>query len=324
MDNLIRKVYQKTSKIKSKLYTSYCIDYSTNYKNSVFLAGTGRSGTTWVSNLINYRNNYRYIFEPFEPKQVYICRDFNPKQYIRPSYKQEFFLNPVTTVLNGKVKSYWSDRFNQKIITNKRLIKSVRANLFLKWLRENFPQLPIILLIRHPCAVAYSRVKLDWGTSLNKYLVQEDLMEDFLNPFEQEIRQAEIFYQKHRSIWENSIFTWCIEHYIPLKQLKREDIYIVFYEDFCTNPKIELDRIFAYINNKYDERVFAQFTKASQLSRKDSAVNRGESLINSWKNFVTDEQKKRAVEIIGMFNLERIYSQDSIPDHNNLYRFMES
>ena len=40
-----------------------------DHRSSVFLAGSGRSGTTWLSEIINHRRGYRYVFEPFNPSQ---------------------------------------------------------------------------------------------------------------------------------------------------------------------------------------------------------------------------------------------------------------
>ena len=41
-----------------------------DHRSSVFLAGSGRSGTTWLSEIINHRRGYRYVFEPFNPREV--------------------------------------------------------------------------------------------------------------------------------------------------------------------------------------------------------------------------------------------------------------
>ena len=35
-----------------------------DHRDAVFLAGSGRSGTTWLSEVINYKGGYRYVFEP--------------------------------------------------------------------------------------------------------------------------------------------------------------------------------------------------------------------------------------------------------------------
>ena len=323
MSILTREIANNIDSFKTKLKTHYYIDYNPSYQNTVFLAGVARSGTTWLSNIINYNNNYRYMFEPFYEKEINICKNFRPKQYIEVNSNEKNFLGPAKVVLSGQVRSAWSDRFNEKIFINKRLIKSIRANLFLKWLHLNFPNLPIVLILRHPCAVAASKNKLNWKRSLDKYLKQENLMEDFLSPFSQEMERAEELYQSSNDSFENHIFSWCIENYVPLKQFKPDEIYIIFYENICKNPEAEVKKLFTYLKQKYDKRVLSTSKRVSKLSRKDSAIVTGESLIDSWRQHLTDKQIDKACEILSLFSLEEIYSQDSFPYVDNIYQVMK-
>ena len=322
MNILTREIANNIDSFKTKLKTHYYIDYNSTYQNTIFLAGVARSGTTWLSNIINYNNSYRYIFEPFYEKKVGICKNFSPKQYIKENSSNESFLEPTKVILSGQVRSKWSDRFNERIFTSKRLIKSIRANLFLKWLHLNFPNLPIVLILRHPCAVAASKIKLNWQRSLDKYLKQENLMEDFLNPFYKEMERAEELYQSSNDSFENHIFSWCIENYVPLKQFKPDEIYIIFYENICKNPEAEVKKLFIYLKQKYDERVLSTSKRVSKLSRNDSAIVTGKSLIDSWRQHLTDKQVDKACEIISLFGLEKIYSQDSFPHANNIYKII--
>lgn len=324
MSTLTKNIANKIDNFETKLKTHYYLDYNPSYQNAVFLAGIGRSGTTWLSNVINYNNDYRYIFEPFYEKKVSICKNFDSKQYIRESSNGENFLEPVKLILSGRVKSKWSDRFNERIFTNKRLIKSIRANLFLKWLHLNFPNLPIVLILRHPCAVAASKIKLNWKRSLDKYLQQKYLMEDFLDPFRQEIERAEKLFRSSNDSFENHIFSWCIENYVPLKQFREKEIYPVFYENICASPESEIKNMFAFFNKKYDKKVLQSVKIASRLSGKHSSIKTGESLTDSWKKHITEEQMYRAIEILQLFGLDKIYSQDPMPHTANLEQVMKT
>jgi hypothetical protein len=72
-----------------------------DHRGSVFLAGTGRSGTTWLSDVVNHRGGYRYVFEPFHPGKVEAFAHFRPRQYLRPDDRREEFLGPARRVLTG-------------------------------------------------------------------------------------------------------------------------------------------------------------------------------------------------------------------------------
>src|SRR6516165_9942427 len=71
-------------RVARAVFSRLFIDLGGAANNVVFLAGTGRSGTTWVSHFINYRNEYRYIFEPFPSPKANICTAFRYRQYLRP------------------------------------------------------------------------------------------------------------------------------------------------------------------------------------------------------------------------------------------------
>lgn len=281
------------------------IDYG-DYRRSVFLAGTGRSGTTWITNIINYANAYRLMFEPFHSQRVDIVSHFGYRRYLRPDNHDKAFIEPAKVILSGRIKNAWIDKLNRKLIAKKRLIKDIRANHLLKWIKTHFPEVPIILLLRHPCAVAHSKLKLNWQAHLEGFLAQDELMEDFLAPFRAEIENAQDIFEKH-------IFMWCVENYVPLKQFKVGEIHVAFYENFCAKPEQEIKGLFSFLGETYDRRVFNAVREPSALSRKDSSILSGKSLTEGFKNHITDEQVRRTVEILSVFGLQKIYSEDSRP-----------
>jgi hypothetical protein len=204
------------------------------------------------------------------------------------------------------VRNPWIDGHNRKLIAKKRLIKDVRANHLLKWIKANFPEIPIVLLLRHPCAVAYSKLALNWNTHLDEFLSQEELMQDFLGPFRDEIESVESVFDKH-------IFLWCIENYVPLKQFRTGEFHLAFYELFCAQPEHEVDRLFHFLGENYDKRVFKSAEKPSTLARLESAVVSHDSPTEGWKRHLSREQVRRSLDILGLFGLDAIYSDQSLP-----------
>src|SRR5438552_19014615 len=51
---------------------------------TVLLAGSARSGTTWLAAVINYDNSHRYMFDPFRPDRLDETRICASPQYVRP------------------------------------------------------------------------------------------------------------------------------------------------------------------------------------------------------------------------------------------------
>ncbi len=275
-------------------------------RDTLFLGGTGRSGTTWISDIINYKNDYRYMFEPFYPQKVPVVSHFKYRQYIRPENDDPRFLEPARKILSGAIRNEWIDRQNHKYFATKRLVKDIRTNQILKWIKVQFPEIPIILVLRHPCAVANSKLKKNWGSHLEVYLEQDDLMQDFLEPFRDIMENAQTLFEKH-------IIMWCIDNYIPLKQFRDGGIHLAFYEDFCTHPEREIDRLFRFTGESYDDSIFDVVRRPSALSRRDSAIHLGLSLTESWRKGISEDQALQAAGILRTFGLDYLYNETSLP-----------
>ncbi|HZM95343.1 MAG TPA: hypothetical protein VFB92_18065 [Vicinamibacterales bacterium] len=56
--------------IRRRIGQRLVIDRDADHRKSIFLAGTGRGGGTWLSEIINQNNEYRLVFEPFHPKRA--------------------------------------------------------------------------------------------------------------------------------------------------------------------------------------------------------------------------------------------------------------
>jgi hypothetical protein len=283
-----------------------------DHRDAVFLAGSGRSGTTWLSEVINYKGAYRYVFEPFNPARVRAFGHFRSKQYLRPDDVREAFLEPARLALSGDLKDPWTDRFNTKFVARRRLIKDIRANLLLGWMRANFPGMPIVLLLRHPCAVVSSRLALGWKDNLGETMAQEDLVEDFLLPVEAEIRAA-------RNDFERHLFLWSIDNYVPLRQFARGEIHLVYYEDLLENPEDGLRSLFGFLGEDMDDRVYGRLGRPSSLSRRGAPL----PSVDGWRAHVSARQLERACEILALFGLDRVYGEGPMPDRSGAYSLMK-
>jgi len=283
-----------------------------DYRKTVFLAGSARSGTTWLQEIVNFNNDYRVMFEPFRPEKVEIVSQWKNYQYLRVEENSPGIFNPMKDILSGKIKNVWVDTYNKRLFSQKRIVKAIHANLLLFWIKVHFPEVPIVLIMRHPCAVANSKLNIVekhfryTNNPLNEFLSQGQLINDFLSPYEEEIRGS-------KTDFETFIFMWCIEYLIPLKQFKVGEIYITFYENLCVNPQQEIKNIFSFINKSYSTEVIKKSTIPSPVSRKNSAINSGTNLIKSWRKNITEKQIQRALEIINLFGLDRIYSDNDLP-----------
>ncbi|ODS29716.1 MAG: Sulfotransferase domain protein [Candidatus Scalindua rubra] len=246
------------------------------------------------------------MFEPFHPKYVPICRNFKFRQYIQPNAKNTQLYKVTEKILSGNVRNIWIDRFNKKVNCRKRLIKDVRANLLLKWMHSNFTSIPIILMMRHPCAVAHSRLKRGWETHLDDLLKQKDLVDDFLKDTLDDIQNCKTEFDEH-------VYLWCIENYIPLVQFKKGEIYVVFYENLCSNPEEQLRDLFLWLEKPFEETITEKIRKPSKTSQSFSAIKTGESIIDNWKNQLSTKQIDSTMRILDHFGLDQVYDINPMP-----------
>lgn len=283
-----------------------------DYRKSIFIAGSARSGTTWLQEIVNFNNDYRILFEPFDPNKVDLVREWKDFQYLRADENDPKFLEPMKDILTGHVKDSWVNSYNKRLFSQRRIIKAIYANLFLFWMKNQFPKVPILLILRHPCAVANSKINIVGKNfryevnPLNSFLTQNELIADFLLPYEEQLRSE-------KTVFETFIFMWCIENLVPITQFQEGGLYVTFYENLCVNPQDEIKKIFSHINRLFSSDVMKKVNTPGVMSREKSAINQGTNLIRSWRKHITDDQIQRALEILNLFRLDRVYNDSDMP-----------
>ncbi len=277
-----------------------------DYRSTVFVAGTGRSGTTWLEEIINFERDHRVLFEPFHAREIPLVSHWNYRQYLRATNSDPAFLEPTRRILAGRIRHPWIDQTNEKHFVSRRLVKDIRANLILHWMHAHFPEIPIVLLLRHPCAVARSKIAMGWKTHLDDFLSQPELVADFLQPFVPLLESARDDFDRH-------ILLWCIENWVPLCQFTRGEIHVCFYEDLCTQPEREARALLSYLRRPFSSTLLQSMSHPSALSKAHSAIVTGESMLDAWRKAVSKPQIDRAVELLQHFGLDQLYGAESTP-----------
>jgi len=131
----------------ARLCSRYFLDLGGGPEDCILLAGSGRSGTTWVGDVLNYENEYRTLFEPFWKRKVPLVAHFRARQYLAPGCTDPAYLEPARRILSGRIRNAFVDSLNTKWIARKRLVKDIRVNLMLGWFHARFPATPIVLLL---------------------------------------------------------------------------------------------------------------------------------------------------------------------------------
>jgi hypothetical protein len=281
------------------------VDVAGGPGRTVVVAGSGRSGTTWLGELLTRGTATRYLFEPLHPDRGPFPGEF-PRSYARPgaAFDQE---DAWARIVSGKVRDPWTDQYGHAFLPRRRVVKEVWANLQLGWLADRYPDLTLVLLLRHPYSVARSQLssRWDWYLDPRLYLQQELLMQDHLAPFEEWLAAA-------RTPWDLAVATWCVENLVPLRQLARAEAHVVFYEHLRLDPEGELRALFAALGRRWDPRVLHGVRRPSALAHPGAWAMLADSLDERWKE-ADPRLLARTVEILQVFGLATLYGEGPLP-----------
>jgi hypothetical protein len=238
------------------------------------IAGFGRSGTTWVQDVLAESNSLRAVFEPLHPRhirgaaahahrflsaddddpelRVFLQRFFfenfhslwadyrvsAQRLYPRPHelaslrLLKEFLRRKVDAKRN--ISRYWDQRRRAR-----RLVKFVRANMMLGWIRRNFDA-RIVFIVRHPAAVILSQLKSPnaWHPQRNIERYRSDWR--LLEAIDDDARTL-----LHRNLSDVEALTvsWCIENTVAMRQAAESGITVVYYETLVQRGRDEWHRI---------------------------------------------------------------------------------
>jgi Sulfotransferase family len=277
---------------------------------TIFVCGSPRSGTTWLTEVLNYDNRYRHIGEPFTAGQVPISNHFALRQYLYPNDDDPRYLEPARAIFAGHIRAAYSDSVNRSIFPKGRFVKDVRTTLLLGWFRVHFPKMPIVYLMRHPYSVAASRVRLGYRTDMGQmYLRQPALVADHLAPFVELINEPKTPFACH-------VLDWCVENFVPIHELEPGDIIWVFYELLCSTED-ELPKLFAELGRPVTDDLQKRLHKPSMSTlakgRSDSFFAAGAAL-DGWRHHVAADDLAAGQRITQAFGLDQIYGDETLPN----------
>lgn len=286
------------------------------FENRVWLIGEGRSGTTWLGDLINADERMLQRFEPFQP-------DYNPRVqqypkllYRRPGTRDEALETMLRQTFRVEYWDRWVDQHQRGWIYDGVLVKDIYASLLAKWALETLPPIKPILLIRNPFTVASSKISKtgwEWADSLSTFLADEALVEDHLAEFVPLLRRI--------SALESPFFThiavWAIVHHVLLRQFSRAEIHVVFHEDAIVDHEGVIAELNRYLGRRAagsDMAAGWNVTKHSRVSSAEGVASTRKDPYGRWKVGLDAESLAEGMKILQAFRLDQVYDEHGRPD----------
>lgn len=234
-------------------------------KPTILLYGFARSGTSWAARILSYSPQLAYIREPvtqtFIQKYNYDPPFFHPKnKEVNKNFK---IIAEQTMKGIPSIDNVISNRSDFSLFARKKkkiLIKEVEKQS-IEYFVENYP-LKIIVLLRHPAAIADSRMRMGW--------LKRDESKEFG-------------------------FTYGTKIYRILESIKASNKVnhkIVFYESIAENPREGFKKIFHYLEvdipDNFDAIIKNYCKSSNQKWHPYRTQRKSEVQIKKWKQNLDD------------------------------------
>jgi hypothetical protein len=227
----------------------------------ILVTGAHRSGTTWVGKMLSATPGVAYISEPLNvwhrpgvmqaPTRywyTYICEE-NQNEY--QAAFQEMLQFKYHTWLEFKsfrsVKdvlrmgrdwaTFRTGRRNSQIP----LIKDPFALFSSEWFADSL-DCQVVIVVRHPAAVASSLHRLGWRFDFSDLLNQPQLMRDWLGPYQADMKKM---LDTDQDVIAQSSLLWRILYRVAAEINKnRSKFIIVRYEDLSADPLAQFEQLY--------------------------------------------------------------------------------
>lgn len=285
--------------------------------DAVLVSGSGRSGTTWIHDILGSIPGVQLIFEPLNPNFVEeasklsgIPKSEQPKvfcQYLSADQNYPDWHTFLERILTGQVRNSWIDRSINWKHTNQYITKLIRGNLMLAYIKGNFDP-KVIYVIRHPCAVILSRLNNGWFADVDDLLSQEALIDEYLKPWVGLIEKERDLIGAH-AVW------WAVENMVALHEIKKEEHYLIKYEDFCLSPRSLFSDLFSWLGYTRFEASKNLIQEPSRLS--DISYATMKNRLGFWKDNLSTLTQERILVWADRLGID-MYSDDNLPKSNPL------
>jgi Sulfotransferase family len=277
-------------------------------RKPILIVGLPRSGTTWIASILNTACGIKYFHEPFNTFNVPEA-DRHADKYLRASDRDREFKGYCQKTFAGKNESEFVNHklsnFYQKYrwFPGRVMVKDVRCHMALDWIDRHISP-TIVIVIRHPCAVASSLFRL-YGEGVGERLIQRildrpKLIEDYLTSFQDLFDQAQGFWQKFGLVWGATY------HMIQQQQKQHPNWIFVQHESLCLNPEQEYRKLFDRLNLQWtiqtDRLLNRSITQDSGHPYIPERIAAQEH--SKWKNQVSPLQIEQVRKFVQPFKIQ--------------------
>jgi hypothetical protein len=285
---------------------------------TALVLGSGRGGTTWLAEAIARRHRSRLVFEPFHPRLGAIGE--GARLFLDPAERAPAFERGARRVLSGRARGPYIDGVRVARLPRGRVVKDVHATGLLPWLRANYPEVPVVYVVRHPIATALSRLRAEVFYGVGDYLATPAGRAD---AEDSPVASWLPLYDRRREDPEpliRGVAEWCIENVYPLGHIEPDGdgVALALYESAVREPAAELARLDRHCAGALGPvRARGEGGEARAPSATDwrgtaaEARRSGdwERLLGGWRDEVPRPLAERCLRVVAEFGLGGLYGE---------------
>jgi hypothetical protein len=252
-------------------------------RRSILVSGMTRSGTSWVGRMLMYSGQLVYCNEPLNVEHppgvspglfdapipyryIYICPEneagyestFRRMLALRFRLIAELKRNHHPRDLLRAAKYQYS--FTRgRLAGRSALVDDPFAVFAAPWLAERFG-VRAVIVVRHPCAIAASRLRLGWPFDFTNLLEQDLLMRDYLQPFRSEMEAMPSW-----DIIGQSALLWKVIYSTVHRFTEKERFrpIIVRHEDLALAPEESFAVLFSLLRLPFCDKTVSLIKKST-------------------------------------------------------------
>lgn len=292
-------------------------------ENTICLFSQPRSGSTWLVEILNTIPNSCYFDEPLQRNPVARIDELPRAGYkkIKPVSELNFYYEqPIPA------ETYWPEAFKmfEDLLCGRQISISLydecgfgklsNADIFIvkfnfgallmEWLLQSFP-LKAICLIRHPCAVIASQLKME---HFNKVIIPESPALPVFRYYETYLKYYEV-YRSIRCTEQYLAFRWAVAVSACLDCNKKNNgVLLVRYEDLLNDFDTQIRHIFLHLGRTVPAEAFSLQRRPSRASSPEAVkgIKNGKSP-DEWQHQLDHQQIRNIASVIRHFDID-LYS----------------
>ena len=279
-----------------------------------------RGGSTWLMELILSQPTFKAIDEPLNLEYAHIrdysgIRSWDALYTQQPSSELQTYFERMCSGASHFKDTNFRRNKHPRYLTRRIVFKIIHGGEDkINWFRDTFNG-RIVFLIRHPIAVSLSREHYP--------RLEAFLSSDYQRHFTQSQLQFARKIIGSGSKLERGVVSWCFQNAVPLRQ-RTDDWALISYEQLVLEPVPVLEEMARKLELPELQRMQAQLADASgsnyksdretqQLLGKGKPANRSR-LVEKWRDKVSEEEERRAMDILGVFELDTYSFGDALPN----------